>query len=178
MTQLARNIHYSPETGYVLLDVAKPASLPLQLKLNETSYIAKDELHVSLLDCRRIAENLSAGEETLVDTLSDVSRIAVLGTVAFKSPLYVCQKPREAARSIVAQAEVVGLHALFTILRQRVGYAVPDPFAHVTLYTSDGGQGIAVRNRTEFDERCTPVELSDIEALLVPPPVSRTTDWW
>lgn len=166
LTNLTHNINYSSHTGYIMFDISKPAGLPQKFVYDETEFLARDELHISLLDCRKTAGELQIEEAELVDTFSDIVRTACLGVVTLQTPLYECRKASEPVRTIVAKAEVIGLSTIFDILQYRRGRTVPRPFPHVTLYTSDGGRGIAVRDSNAFRERCHDIEAPELEAIL------------
>ena len=72
---------------------------------------------------------------------------------------------REAERTLIVLCEVEGLEELYRHFSARLGTALEPPPAHITLYTSPGGEGIGLHTSAELERDSRPLAAADAAAL-------------
>ncbi len=158
------DIRFDPEQGYVMLQLPKVA-LP-ELHYKSIDFIAKDELHCSLLAIPKLAEYYFADAAAAAPKLYKVIKEQIEKTpitfAGFGKTLYFCAD--EDVRTVVVGASLSGLDALFSVLRQTFAELkdAPDPALHVTLYRYNHPFGIGIQNAAERDKLCTIIPKTDL----------------
>ena len=116
----------------------------------------KREFHLTVL-----AERLLGSLDERPDLWDRVVRVASgreLGPVTAGEDLRRVSDPeRPELETLIVMAECPGLERLIADLSAAVGSRLPEPPAHVTLYSTDPAQGIGLTDELELAERAPPL---------------------
>lgn len=133
-----------------------PLDLPSTVELSGSHWLAKKELHVTLLG-RDAMESIGRGSRGPV-----VVRDAAKGMeleVRLTDELWLLEEPP--ASTIIARAEVPDAAELFAKISDASGAKLEEPPYHVTLFTRGTSRGIGVHSLEEL--RSAGRELTDAE---------------
>lgn len=143
--------------------------LPDNFEYEGTTFAAKSEFHVTLLNARKLAaeylpDDASAEESITMRVQSLLAQTPVQFTRS-TTHFYVCKK--DTLQSIIVLAEVAGLTELFTGLRQSIPKLaqLPDAAPHITLYVHGNSFGISIPNQETVASRCVPLDPNTAQQL-------------
>jgi hypothetical protein len=150
----SRALRTAPLTGGGERSIIAPVQiegLPPELELNELRWQRKQELHVTAISRSAYAQARGG-----FDGWQHVAQLVVGRSVDPVRPLRelrVVHDPEHPGLStVVLMLECPALPPLYAELRRRLGLALPLPPAHVTLYSTDPGEGIGLATEVELRE--------------------------
>ncbi len=146
---------YKYGTGYISLPV-DVSPLPDTLAIPEASgmLLRKPKFHVSLICVKCILEKFPEDQQTEVEEVlrifnDYVERKPVIFQ-GFKNEFRFAR--RDGKESVIVMCDTSDLSGLFTTLSEKMGFDIPTPPTHVTLYSLQENVGIGIRNERELDE--------------------------
>lgn len=139
-----------------MLSLPRPL-LPETFSYEGTLFEVKQELHVSLIGARNIAEEYDASEEEIIRMVKHFLTYNSVRFEKYTGEFYHCQKAE--VHTIIARAYMSSLEELYDELRQLPKLsALPSPAPHVTLYKYNHQFGIAIPNEEVLTKLCASVD--------------------
>ncbi len=137
--------------------------LPEKVEVLGKTWVRKNEFHISVFDPSQVAEQLGAPIEKVRKFSAQAASDITIGSIGFTGEVRLAKL--EKRQSIVLMCTVSGLDSFYQRFSQLADTLLAAAPTHVTIYTTEGGRGIWIRDEEELNSRTQ--LLNDDEAAVV-----------
>jgi len=144
-------------------------SLLPEIKVNNQTYFAKSNCHISLLYIDKYALILAKAKNISVKkATSEITKISkqflAQNSIEFKKILPDIRfVSKDGQSSIIVMVKLSGINEFSKFLTTELGIKIESPPTHVTLFTSINSTGIGVDDKNDLDNLTTPLNDDNIE---------------
>jgi hypothetical protein len=164
---------YEYSRGYIIQRLGTNDALPPHLLLGGIDYIAKPELHCSLIAIKKLVPRLAEHEHLTEEVAEEKALTAAISALAQTRPTFkayqpnvrIASQPGRDRQTVIIMAEVTNIEQTFSLLGKALDLEIPTQPTHVTIYTLENGLPIGVTSPSELAEITRALTASETDQL-------------